>query len=84
MSEMPVLDGEGRIEAFESTKHGGDVDNDKAFAEVEIGFSEEAAMREASRCLMCRCQAAGVCTLQSLAIEYGAGTKTYLGKEAWK
>ena len=84
MSEMPVLDGKGRIEAFENTKHGGDVDNDTAFAEVEIGFSEEAALREASRCLMCRCQAAGVCTLQSLAIEYGAGTKTYLGKEAWK
>ena len=62
----------------------GDVDNDEAFAEVETGFSEEDALREAGRCLMCRCQAAGVCILQSLSIEYGAGTKTYLGKEAWK
>jgi NADPH-dependent glutamate synthase beta subunit-like oxidoreductase len=53
-------------------------------AEVEVGFSEEEAQREAGRCLMCRCQATGVCTLQSLSIEYGAVTKTYLGKDAWK
>lgn len=84
MSEMPVLDGQGRLEAFAKSGHGGDVDNDEAFAEVETGFSEEVALREAGRCLMCRCQAAGVCILQSLSVEYGAGTKTYLGKEAWK
>jgi formate dehydrogenase major subunit len=83
-NEMPVLDGDGRLKAFKYTKHGGDVDNDEAFKEVEVGFSEEVALEEAGRCLMCRCQAAGVCTLQKLSIEYGAGTTDYLGREAWK
>ncbi|MCP5075340.1 MAG: FAD-dependent oxidoreductase [Rhodobacteraceae bacterium] len=84
LSDMPVLDGGGRLAAFSNSKHGGDVDNDAAFDEVETGFSEEDALKEASRCLMCTCQAAGVCDLQRLSIEFGAGTKTYLGKEAWK
>ena len=84
LHEMPVLDGDGRLAAFANAGHGGDVDNDEAFHEVETGFSEEEALEEAGRCLMCRCQAAGVCTLQKLSIEYGAGTKTYLGREAWK
>jgi formate dehydrogenase major subunit len=84
LTEMPVLDGDGRLEAFANTQGGGDVDNDEAFREVEVGFSEEEALEEAGRCLMCVCQAAGVCTLQKLSIEYGAGTKTYLGKDAWK
>ncbi len=84
LQEMPVLDGDGRLNAFANAGHGGDVDNDEAFHEVETGFSEEEALAEASRCLMCRCQAAGVCTLQKLSIEYGAGTREYLGKEAWK
>jgi len=84
LHEMPVLDGDGRLKAFGNSKHGGDVDNDAAFREVETGFSEEEALEEAGRCLMCRCQAAGVCTLQKLSIEYGAGTKTYMGKDAWK
>ncbi|MEE8352373.1 MAG: FAD-dependent oxidoreductase [Rhodospirillales bacterium] len=84
LNQMPVLDADGRLEAFANSGHGGDVDNDEAFKEVEVGFSEEEALEEAGRCLMCRCQAAGVCTLQSLSIEYGAGTKTYLGKDAWK
>ncbi len=83
MNHMPVLDGDGRLKAFGNSRHGGDVDNDEAFREVEVGFSEEAALLEAGRCLMCRCQATGVCTLQSLCIEYGAGTKAYLGKDAW-
>ncbi len=85
LNEMPVLDAQGRLDAFEAaTAGGGDVDNDEAFAEVEVGFTEEVALREAGRCLMCRCQATGVCDLQRLSIQYGAGTKTYLGKEAWK
>jgi formate dehydrogenase major subunit len=84
LHDMPVLDGEGRLEAFANSGHGGDVDNDEAFREVEVGFSEEEALEEAGRCLMCRCQAAGVCTLQKLSLEYGAGTKVYLGKDAWK
>ncbi len=84
LQDMPVLDGDGRLKAFANAGHGGDVDNDEAFKEVETGFSEEEALEEAGRCLMCRCQAAGVCTLQKLSIEYGAGTKEYLGREAWK
>lgn len=84
MHDMPVLDGEGRLNAFARAGHGGDVDNDEAFREVETGFTEETALEEAARCLMCRCQAAGICTLQKLSIRYGAGTKTYLGKEAWQ
>lgn len=84
LSEMPVLDPEARVAAFRSSGHIGDIDNDGAFAEVELGFTEEVALREAGRCLLCRCQAAGSCTLQSLSLAYGAGTKTYRGKEAWK
>jgi formate dehydrogenase major subunit len=84
MADMPVLENEDRSRAFENSQHGGDVDHDEAFKEVEIGFTEEMALQEAGRCLMCHCQAAGVCTLQSLSIEYGAGTKAYLGKDAWK
>jgi formate dehydrogenase major subunit len=84
LHEMPVLDGDDRLKAFENARYGGDVDNDEAFKEVETGFSEEEALEEAGRCLMCRCQAAGVCTLQRLSIEYDAGTKVYLGKNAWK
>ena len=53
-----------------------------AMAEVELGFTEEQALREAGRCLLCRCQAAGVCKLQQYSLAYGAGTKTYRGKEA--
>jgi formate dehydrogenase major subunit len=84
LAEMPVLDAAARVAAFRTSSHIGVSDNDGAFAEVELGFSEEVALREAERCLMCRCQAAGACKLQSLSIKYGAGTKTYLGKEAWK
>ena len=81
--EMPVLDAGGRLTAFANSRHGGDVDNDPAFAEVETGFSEKDAQSEASRCLMCTCHAAGACELQRLSIEFGAGTRTYLGREAW-
>ncbi len=83
-NDIPVLDGNARLTAFNNSQHGGDVDNDEAFKEVEVGFSEEEALQEAGRCLMCRCQAAGVCTLQRLSIECGAGTTVYLGREAWK
>lgn len=84
MTEMPVLEPEARVAAFRSSGHIGDIDNDGAFAEVELGITEEVALREAGRCLLCRCQAAGSCTLQSLSLAYGAGTKAYRGKEAWK
>jgi len=80
MAEMPVLDGTARVAAFRSSSHVGHDDNDGAFAEVELGFSEETAQREAERCLQCVCQAAGSCKLQKYSLEYGAGTKTYVGR----
>lgn len=81
LSEMPVMEAEARVSAFRSSGHIGAHDNDGAFAEVELGFDEETALREAGRCLLCRCQAAGTCTLQKLSLEFGAGTKVYRGKE---
>jgi formate dehydrogenase major subunit len=80
MVAMPVLDGKARVAAFRSSSHVGQVDNDGAFAEVELGLSEEEALREAGRCMNCVCQAAGTCKLQRLSLEYGAGTTTYVGK----
>lgn len=82
LAQMPVLDARARVAAFRSSGHIGSVDNDGAFAEVELGFDEETAVREAGRCLLCRCQAAGSCDLQRLSLAYGAGTKVYRGKEA--
>ena len=83
MAEMPVMPAEARVSQFRSSSH---VDHghdpDGAFAEVELGFDEQTALTEAGRCLLCRCQAAGTCSLQSLSITYGAGTKTYRGREA--
>ncbi|MDU8928204.1 FAD-dependent oxidoreductase [Alisedimentitalea sp. MJ-SS2] len=83
LHDMPVLEPEGRLAAFATSQGGTDVDNDPAFDEVETGFSEKDALAEAERCLMCVCNAAGVCNLQRLSIEFEAGTKQYLGKEAW-
>lgn len=80
MAEMPVLDGQARVAAFGSSSHVGQADNDGAFAEVELGLSDEVAQREAERCLQCVCQAAGSCKLQKYSIEYGAGTKEYVGR----
>lgn len=44
------------------------------FDQVELGFDDETAHREALRCMQCGCQEAGVCKLQKYALEYGAGT----------
>lgn len=82
MAEMPVMDATARVSAFRSSGHVGPTDNDGAFAEVELGFDEETALKEAGRCLLCRCQAAGVCSLQQLSLKFGAGTKEYRGKGA--
>jgi formate dehydrogenase major subunit len=41
------------------------------FDEIELGFSEETALREARRCLQCGCAALAKCKLRSFAIEYG-------------
>ncbi|MEQ1714221.1 MAG: FAD-dependent oxidoreductase, partial [Hyphomicrobium sp.] len=80
LAEMPVMDATARVSAFRSSGHIGVVDNDGAFAEVETGFDEETALTEAGRCLLCRCQAAGTCSLQQLSLQYGAGTKEFRGK----
>lgn len=82
--EMPVLDPVARVAAFANSGHDGDTNPEAAFAEVELGFTEEQALREAGRCLLCRCQAAGACKLQSLSLAYGASTKVYRGKEMAK
>ncbi len=51
------------------------------FDEVESGFDEEAARKEAARCMQCYCHEASVCELQRLAIRYGAGTKEFKGSQ---
>ena len=48
--------------------------------EVEATFEEEAARKEAARCLQCTCHEASACELQRLAILYGAGTKEFKGE----
>lgn len=83
LAQMPVIDGTTRVGAFRSSGHIGNVDNDGAFAEVELGFTEDVALAEAARCLLCVCQARGTCSLQKLSLEFGAGTKVYRGKEAF-
>ena len=50
------------------------------FDEVELGFDEESARREAERCLQCFCHEASTCELQRLAIRYGAGTTEFTGE----
>lgn len=44
----------------------------RTFEETELGFTEEQALREASRCLECGCVAAFSCKLREYAAEYGA------------
>ncbi len=83
LAQMPVIDGHTRVGAFRSSDHTGHFDNEGAFAEVELGYTEDVAQAEAGRCLLCICQARGACALQKLSLQYGAGTKTYRGKEAW-
>jgi formate dehydrogenase major subunit len=63
-SPMPVLPVTGR----------------SGFDEVELGFDEESARREAERCLQCVCHEASTCELQRLAIRYGAGTPEFTGE----
>lgn len=46
------------------------------FDQVECGFTEEAAVAEAARCLACACQVNGNCELQDLAAEYGVPEPT--------
>jgi len=50
------------------------------FDEIELGFEEEAARKEAARCLQCTCHAVSACELQRLSIRYGAGTTEFKGE----
>ncbi|HYK92381.1 MAG TPA: FAD-dependent oxidoreductase [Acidobacteriota bacterium] len=51
----------------------------KSFEEVDLGFSAEAAMREAGRCLKCGCWKATTCLLRQYATEYGADPLRFVG-----
>ena len=41
------------------------------FDEIELGFTEETALRESKRCLECGCAALSKCKLRKLSTEYG-------------
>ncbi|WP_188014596.1 formate dehydrogenase subunit alpha [Vibrio harveyi] len=45
---------------------------EQSFAEVELGFDNEEAMKEAARCLECGCQANTDCALRDYSTEYEA------------
>jgi len=51
----------------------------KNFREVEIGFSEDLAIREADRCMGCGCAKAETCALRQYATEYGADPLRFSG-----
>ena len=50
-----------------------------SFREVELGYSEEAALEEASRCLECGCIEAFTCKLRQYAAEYEASADAFGG-----
>ncbi len=85
LAVMPVLPKEKRVSFFGKDVAPGDtgaVSACGAYAEVELGFTEAQAITEAERCLQCVCQAAGSCDLQKYSLEFGAGTKEYVGPRA--
>jgi formate dehydrogenase major subunit len=63
-ARMPELQLEKRVNTFE---------------EVELGFSEEIAMREAGRCMSCGCWKETSCKLRQYATEYGADPLRFAG-----
>ena len=86
LAEMPVLPQEARVSCFGTDIAPGDTGAESAtgaFTEVELGFTEESAVIEAERCLQCVCQAAGTCDLQKYSLQFGAGTREYLGPLAF-
>jgi formate dehydrogenase major subunit len=86
LAVMPVLPKEKRVSVFGKDIAPGDtgaISASGAYAEVELGFSEETAVTEAERCLQCVCQAAGSCDLQKYSLQFGAGTKEYVGALAF-
>lgn len=65
-SKMPELDAKNRIQSFD---------------EVETGFTEEQAIKEANRCLSCGCRSFESCSLRRLAMEYGADADRLAGNK---
>lgn len=51
----------------------------QSFAEVELGYSEEAAISEANRCLECGCQVNESCSLRKYCTDYQVNPAHYLG-----
>jgi formate dehydrogenase major subunit len=51
-----------------------------SFSEIEQGYSEQQALREAARCLECGCQDVHECRLKAYAEEYGAGLPARIGE----
>lgn len=81
-AEMPVLAGDIRNATFGHEISPGCLGAETAegaFTEVEVGFDEETALREAARCMQCICQAAGSCGLQKHSLANGAGTIAFTG-----
>ncbi|KHT44063.1 formate dehydrogenase subunit alpha [Vibrio sinaloensis] len=54
---------------------------EQSFDEVELGFDNEEAIKEAARCLECGCQANTSCDLRDYSTEYGAEQHFELGLE---
>ncbi len=53
----------------------------RSFQEIEMGLSEETALKETERCLACGCQDIYECELRRLATEYGADDSRYAGRK---
>ncbi|MBN1627104.1 MAG: molybdopterin-dependent oxidoreductase, partial [Deltaproteobacteria bacterium] len=51
------------------------------FAEIDMCINEEAALKEAGRCLSCGCQYVYECRLRELAIEYKVNDQIYAGEK---
>jgi formate dehydrogenase major subunit len=51
------------------------------FEEVELCFTEQAAVEEGERCLACNCDAVDDCQLREYAMEYGADPSRFIGKK---
>jgi len=51
----------------------------KGFEEVELGFSEQVAVKEAGRCMNCGCSRSTTCALRRHATEYGADPLRFEG-----
>ncbi|MFA4964253.1 MAG: formate dehydrogenase subunit alpha [Thermoleophilia bacterium] len=52
------------------------------FAQIELGFAEDDAVRGADLCLQCSCDANGACELQRQSIDHGVFANRFQGAEA--